>query len=567
MRTSNILLATEKETPKDATLISHQYMLRAGLIRKLTSGIYQWLPIGTKILQKVQNIVREEMNKTGAVEMLMPSILPAQLLKETNRWQSFGPELLKMKDRHQRDFCYGPTHEESIVDIARKEIKSYKQLPLNLYQIQTKFRDEIRPRFGIMRAREFIMKDAYSFHTNHDCLQKKYQEMYETYSNILTRMGLDFRVVSANAGEIGGNITHEFQVIADEGEDIIYYSDKSNYAANVEMAAYLKPDLATRNSPEKLLTRMLTSNLSSIEENSQNINIDEKNVVKTTLIKDSSKKFFLLVLREDHKINHIKVENLPQISKPITLASTSEIHKLFNTSSKYLGPVNSSVDIIVDYSAAMLHDFVCGANEENYYFLGTNWERDIQDYQVADIRNVIAGDISPDGKGNLKKMNGIEVGHIFQLGEKYSKKMNANILDKNGKKQDLIMGCYGFGITRIIAAAIEQLHDKNGIVWPNELAPYDISIIPMNMHKSSQVFETANQLYNELRAAGFDVLFDDRKERPGIMFADADLIGIPHQLIIRQDDLKYNTIEYKCRKNQKKMKIPCTVDAVLKRIL
>ncbi|WP_395946489.1 proline--tRNA ligase [Caedibacter taeniospiralis] len=566
MRVSQTLLATEKETPKDAELISHQYMLRAGLIRKLASGIYQWLPTGMKVLQKVKTIVREEIDKAGACEILMPSILPAELLQETHRWQKFGPELLKMQDRHHRDFCYGPTHEEPIVDIARKEIKSYKQLPLNLYQIQTKFRDEIRPRFGVMRAREFIMKDAYSFHSSYECLEETYQKMHQAYCNILRRIGLEFRVVNADAGAIGGSKTHEFQVLAAAGEDIICYSDQSDYAANIEMAEYLKPDLSQRAKPAQALEKKATPKLKTISDMCQQFNLVSTKTVKTLVIKDSHNKLFALVLRGDHELNEVKVGKLLQITAPFTFANDQEIQAVFNASAGSLGPVNATIPVIVDYSAAMLSDFVCGANEDDFHLFGVNWDRDIKNYVLADIRNVVIGDLSPDGKGILQQTSGIEVGHIFQLGDHYSKAMNANILNENGKKQDLIMGCYGFGVSRVIAAAIEQSHDKEGIIWSGEIAPFDIAIIPMNMHRSSKVFEVATKLHNDLRAAGFDVLFDDRKERAGIMFADADLIGIPHQLIIGEQTLEEDMIEYKCRRTQKKEHIPYTIDAILHRV-
>ncbi len=566
MRVSQTLLATEKEIPKDAELISHQYMLRAGLIRRLASGIYQWLPTGVKVLQKVQTIIREEMNKAGASEILMPSILPAELLQETHRWQKFGPELLKMQDRHNRDFCYGPTHEEPIVDIARKEIKSYKQLPLNLYQIQTKFRDEIRPRFGVMRAREFIMKDAYSFHNSYKCLEETYQKMHTAYCNILKRINLEFRVVNADAGAIGGSKTHEFQVLARVGEDIVCYSDQSDYAANIEMAEYLKPDLTKRAKSAEELTKKATPNLKTITQLCEAFSISAAQVVKTIVIKDSRNKFFALVLCGDHDLNEIKVSKLPQITAPFNFATDADIQHVYGATTGSLGPVNSPITVIVDYSAAMLSDFVCGANEDGFHLFGANWQRDVNDYVVEDIRNVVIGDLSPDGNGRLQQTNGIEVGHIFQLGEHYSKVMNASILDENGKKQDLIMGCYGFGISRVIAAAIEQSHDENGIIWPREIAPYDIVIIPMNMHKSGRVFEEANKLYNDLRAAGFEVLFDDRKERAGIMFADADLIGIPHQLIIGERGLENNVIEYKCRKTQIKEEISCAIESILQKV-
>ena len=566
MRVLQTLLATEKETPKDAELISHQYMLRAGLMRKLASGIYQWLPTGMKVLQKVQNIVREEMDKAGACEILMPSILPAELLQETHRWQKFGSELLKMQDRHQRDFCYGPTHEEAIVDIARKEIKSYKQLPLNLYQIQTKFRDEIRPRFGVIRAREFIMKDAYSFHSDYNCLENTYQKMYQAYCNILTRMGLKLCVVNADAGAIGGRKTQEFQVLDVAGEDVFCFSNQSDYSANIEMAECLKPDLTTRKSPTQALTKKSTTGLKTIANICQKFNLSPENMVKTIVIKDNDNVLFALVIRGDHELNKIKIEKLPEITAPFTFAPEENIQKIFNTNISSMGPVNSPLKIIVDHSAAMLHDFVCSANEDSFHFFGANWDRDITNYFVADIRNVVAGDLSLDGKGTLELTSGMEVGHIFQLGDHYSKAMNANILDKNGKKKDLIMGCYGLGVTRIIAAVIEQSHDDSGIIWPSEVAPYDISIIPMNMHKSDKVFEVANKLYTDLCAAGFDVLFDDRKERPGIMFADADLIGAPHQLIISERGLESDVIEYKCRKTQQKSNVSYKLDAIFQKI-
>lgn len=564
MRATQTLLATEKETPKDAELISHQYMLRAGLIRKLASGIYTWLPTGMRVLQKVKNIVRDEMNKAGANEITLPSILPAELLQETKRWDKFGPELLKLKDRHHRDFCYGPTHEEPIVDIARKEIKSYKQLPINLYQIQTKFRDEIRPRFGVMRAREFIMKDAYSFHATQACLEKTYETMYHAYRNILKRIGLDFRIVEADPGAIGGNITHEFQVLANTGEDVICYSDQSSYAANIELASYLKPDLSLREKPAQSLEKIATPGLKCIDDLVEKCNVDPEKTLKTLIIRDSQQQFFALILRADHELNACKVAKLTQISPPFYFAAQDEITEIMQADAGFLGPINCKIPTIVDYSAALLSDFVCGANENDYHYVGANWERDIENFEIADLRNVIAGDFSPDGKGQLQTTNGIEVGHIFQLGTHYSKAMDATILDKNGKKTPLIMGCYGFGITRIIAASIEQSHDDKGIIWPQSIAPFDIIIIPMQMHKSVKVAETAENIYTQLRAAGFNVLLDDRKERPGIMFADADLIGVPHQIIIGEHQLAHGNIEYKSRKRQKIETIDCNLESILK---
>jgi len=563
MRATQTLLATEKQTPKDAELISHQYMLRSGLIRQLASGIYTWLPTGMRVLQKVKNIVRDEMNKAGANEITLPSILPAELLQETGRWEKFGPELLKIQDRHQRDFCYGPTHEEPIVELARKEIKSYKQLPLNLYQIQTKFRDEIRPRFGIMRAREFLMKDAYSFHVTEACLEKTYKVMYQAYGNILKRIGLDFRVVEADAGAIGGNITHEFQVLAKTGEDVICYSDQSAYAANMELASYLKPDLNLREKPNQSLQKISTSNIKCIDDLAEKFNLDPKKTLKTLVIRDNQKKFFALVLRAEDELNVCKINKLPQISPPFYFAKAAEITEVMEADLDFIGPVHCKIPIIVDYSAAILNDFVCGANKNDYHYIGANWARDVENFAVADLRNVVAGDLSPDGQGQLRTANGIEVGHIFQLGSHYSTAMNATILDENGKKTPVMMGCYGFGVSRIIAASIEQSHDDRGIIWPQSISPFDIIIIPMQMHKSVKVAETAENLYIQLKAAGFDVLLDDRKERPGIMFADADLIGAPHQIIIGENQLQQGKIEYKSRKTGKIEIIGCNIEAIL----
>ena len=563
MKASQTLLATEKETPKDAELISHQYMLRAGLIRKLASGVYTWLPTGMRVLEKVQSIVKDEMNKAGACEVLMPSILPAELLKETDRWDKFGPELLKLADRHDRDFCYGPTHEEPIVDVARKEIKSYKQLPLNLYQVQTKFRDEIRPRFGVMRAREFIMKDAYSFHSNYTCLDATYEKMHQAYCNILQRIGLAYRVVNADAGSIGGSVTHEFQVLADAGEDIVCYSDSSPYAANIELAEYLKPDLSQREERTGVRKKIATPDVKTIVDLVSGFDVDITKTIKTLIIKDNKEKLLALVLRGDHELNEIKVEKLPQISAPFSFASSDEVIAALSASIGSLGPIGAKLPVIVDYSAAMLSGFACGANEDGFHYVNASWE-EVENFEIADIRNVVVGDLSPDGKGVLQQASGIEVGHIFHLGDHYSKAMDANILDENGKKKALIMGCYGFGVSRVVAASIEQSHDEKGIVWPKEIAPYDIIIVPMNMHKSDKVAEACEQIYQELSSAGFDVLFDDRKERPGVMFADADLIGAPHQLIIGERGLVNNTIEYKCRKSGEKQEITCDMEAILK---
>lgn len=555
MRTSQTILATEKEAPHDAELIGHQLMLRAGLIRRLASGIYTWLPTGLRVLRKVENIVREEMNKSNANEILMPNIIPSELWHETERWDKFGPELLKLYDRNGREFCFGPTHEEVITDIARKEIKSYKQLPLNVYQIQTKFRDEIRPRFGVMRAREFIMKDAYSFHSSNECLGETYQVMYQTYSNILNRIGLKYRAVQADSGAIGGSLSHEFQVLAEAGEDIICYSNTSDYAANIELATYQFPDKSTRSEPKKSLKAIDTPDQKTIIDLCNFLNIPAEKTVKTLIIKDANHKLFALVLRGDHDLNEVKVEKVSQITAPFTFASDTDIQADFVAHAGNLGPVNSPIPIIVDHSAIVISDFVAGANEDDKHLTGVNWDRDIQDYSSADLRNVVEGDISPDGKGTLLYAKGIEVGHIFQLGTNYSEKMKSTILDKNGKAQPLIMGCYGFGVSRVIAAAIEQSYDENGIIWPKEIAPYQVIIIPMNMHKSVEVKEAAEKLYAELKQANVEVLFDDRNERAGTMFADADLIGIPHRVVIGKKGLEKGVVEYKARTSTEKSEI------------
>ncbi|WP_150464547.1 proline--tRNA ligase [Francisella sp. XLW-1] len=555
MKATHTLIATTKELPKEAVLTSHQYMLKAGLIKKLASGIYTWMPIGLKVLQKIQNIVREEMNKAGASELLLPSVLPSELLQETHRWDKFGPELLKLKDRHERDFCYGPTHEEPIVDMARDTIKSYKQLPLNLYQIQTKFRDEIRPRFGVMRAREFIMKDAYSFHENSECLHNTYNKMYETYCKILDKIGLAYRPVRADTGAIGGDNSHEFQVLANAGEDIICYSNGSDYAANIELATYAKPDLSTRAVSENTITKIHTPNIKTIEKLCSELDFDIKKTIKTMVIKDAKGNFFALVIRGDHELNETKINKLEQIVAPYTLATKDEIFSIFNANPGSLGIVNCPVQIIADYSAMMIEDICCGANEDDYHFTNVNWGRDITSYQIADIRNVVTGDISPDNNGTLELTNGIEVGHIFELEDVYSKPMNANIIGQDGKPKSMLMGCYGFGVSRVMAAAIEQSHDENGIIWPEAIAPYQVAILPINYNKSESVKQTADKLYQELLAKGIDVILDDRGARPGVMFADADLIGYSHHVVIGDRLLEQGLIEYKNRKTQEKQEI------------
>jgi prolyl-tRNA synthetase len=555
MRVSQTILATEKQAPSDAELISHKLMIRAGLIRKVAAGIYSWLPTGLKVLQKVEKIVREEMNKSGASELWMPSVLPAELIKETDRWEKFGPELLKIKDRHKRDFCYGPTHEEVITDIARNQLNSYKQLPLNLYQIQTKFRDEIRPRYGIMRGREFIMKDAYSFHTSYECLGETYEVMYQTYCNILNAMGLKFRAVSADSGAIGGDKSHEFQVLADAGEDIICYCEESDYAANIELATYQKPDASSRQASTESIQEINTPNQRTIKDICDFLKIDIKKTIKSLVVKTNKEAFLLLILRGDHELNEVKVEKLPEVGGGFEFASEEEIRSLFNADPGSLGPVASPIKVIVDHSATMCVDFACGANENDKHFTGVNWDVDIKNYSTADLRNVVEGDISPDGKGQLKFLHGIEIGHIFQLGTHYSEKMNATVLGENGKPVNLVMGCYGFGVTRAVAAAIEQSYDENGIIWPKPIAPYDVALIPMNMHKSPEVKEAAENLYAELLHAGFDVYFDDRNERAGAMFADADLIGIPNRVVIGSRGLSTGTVEYKSRTDDTKLDV------------
>lgn len=547
MRVSQTLLATEKETPADAELISHQLMLRAGMIRKAASGLYTWLPLGLRVLQKVEAIVREEMNRAGAVECLMPSIQPAELWQETQRWEKFGPQLLKMQDRHQREFCYGPTAEEVITDIMRKEIKSYKQLPKNLYQINMKFRDEIRPRFGVMRAREFLMKDAYSFHTNPECLAKTYEAMYQAYAKILTRIGLRFRAVDADTGSIGGNKSHEFHVLARAGEDVLAISDSSDYAANTELAQALPPKGA-RPEAKQSLDKTLTPGLTSIGEVCEFLGLQPNCTLKVLVVKGTEAPLVALCLRGDHQLNEIKAEKLPQVATPFTFASKEEIAAAIQAPPGFIGPKDLTIPVIVDHSAAHLSDFVCGANEKDYHYTGMNWGRDLPEpVQTADLRSVVNGDPSPDGKGQLQLTHGIEVGHVFQLGTIYSEAMGADVLDESGRPVTLHMGCYGVGVSRIVAACIEQHHDDAGIVWPQAIAPYEVVITPVAMAKSARVRELAEQIFQQCAQAGIDVLFDDRDERPGVMFAESELIGIPHRVVISERNLDKGVVEYKAR--------------------
>ena len=547
MYLSKFQLTTLKETPSDAEITSHQLMLRAGLIRKLASGLYTWLPLGLRVMRKVENIVREEMDNCGALEVLMPAVQPSELWQESGRWEQYGPELLRMKDRHGREFCFGPTHEEIITDLARKELSSYKQLPVTYYQIQTKFRDEVRPRFGVMRAREFIMKDAYSFHSNQQSLQETYDLMYQAYSNIFTRLGLEFRAVMADSGSIGGNSSHEFHVLADSGEDAIAFSSEGDYAANVERAETL-PATTPRPAATAEMATVDTPDQHSIEDISQFLSVPASQCLKTLLVEGSEEDSVVaLVLRGDHELNEIKAEHLDDVASPLTFASDEQIKKVAGCAAGSLGPVGLNIKIIVDYAAEQCADFVCGANEDGKHLTGINWERDCELPETADLRNIVEGDASPSGKGTLSIVRGIEVGHIFQLGQKYSEAMNATVLDENGKATVMTMGCYGIGVTRIVASAIEQNHDENGIIWPASLAPFDVAIAPINMQKSDDVRNAAIKLYDELTAAGLDVLLYDEKARLGGMLADLDLIGIPHRVVIGDRGLKENKVEYKKR--------------------
>lgn len=546
MLVSQFFLNTLKECPAEAEIISHQLMLRAGMIRRLASGLYTWLPLGFRVLYNVIHIIREEMNKSGALEILMPALQPAELWQESDRWDKYGPLLLKIKDRHQREFCYGPTHEEIITDIARRELQSYKQLPINFYQIQTKFRDEIRPRFGLMRAREFIMKDAYSFHLDQKSLQETYEVMYHTYQQILKRLGLNFRAVLADTGSIGGSYSHEFQVLAHSGEDVIAYSDSSDYVANLEKASALLPT-QPRPAPTGEMKKIATPGLETIEALVQNLQIPATQSVKTLLVKGRETPLVALILRGDHELNTVKAEHLPEVAAPLEFAPRNLISEIIQAEPGSIGPVGLTIPIIVDHEATQLSDFVCGANETGFHYTHVNWERDLPLPDVADLRNVVEGDPSPDGQGKLVLTRGIEVGHIFQLGDRYSRQMHAEVLGEDGKPQTLQMGCYGMGVSRIVAAAIEQHHDERGIIWPETMAPFSIVIIPVQMHKSYRVKEAAFNLYHQLQKIGCSVLLDDRQERPGIMFADMDLIGIPHRIVISERGLDQGTVEYKAR--------------------
>ncbi|MCL6324246.1 proline--tRNA ligase [Pectobacterium polaris] len=571
MRTSQYMLSTLKETPADAEVISHQLMLRAGMIRKLASGLYTWLPTGLRVLRKVENIVREEMNNAGAIEVSMPVVQPADLWVESGRWEQYGPELLRFVDRGERPFVLGPTHEEVITDLIRNEVSSYKQLPLNFFQIQTKFRDEVRPRFGVMRSREFLMKDAYSFHTSQESLQATYDAMYAAYSQIFSRMDLDFRAVQADTGSIGGNASHEFQVLATSGEDDIVFSTESDYAANIELAEAVAPKLGRAEATEEL--RLVdTPNAKTIAELVEQFTLPVEKTVKTLLVKateESGHKLVALLVRGDHELNEIKAEKIAQVASPLTFATEEEIRATIGAGPGSLGPVKLSIPVVVDRTVAAMSDFSAGANIDGKHYFGINWERDVTLPQVADIRNVVEGDISPDGKGTLQIKRGIEVGHIFQLGSKYSEALKATVQGEDGRNQTLTMGCYGIGVTRVVAAAIEQNHDERGIIWPDAIAPFHVAILPMNMHKSFRVKEVAEDIYQQLRAKGIEVLLDDRKERPGVMFADMELIGVPHTIVIGDRNLDSEEIEYKNRRVGEKQMIKTSeiVDFLLANIV
>lgn len=557
MKTSQLLLATLKETPADAEVISHQLMLRAGMIRKLASGLYSWLPVGLRVLRKVEAIIRQEMDRAGAQEVLMPAVQPAELWQESTRWDQYGPELLRLRDRHQREFCFGPTHEEVITDLFRREVRSYRQLPLNFYQIQTKFRDEVRPRFGVMRAREFIMKDAYSFHVDRASLEQTYQIMYAAYSRIFQRLGLDFRAVQADTGSIGGYASHEFHVLAESGEDAIAFSDGSDYAANVELAA-TRPLPAPR-APGASMSTVATPAQHTIAEVATFLEVAQSQVIKTLLVTASAgsdSEVVALVLRGDHELNTIKAEKLPEVASPVSFASVEQIKRVAACEPGSIGPLGLSIPIIADYAALATADFVCGANQDGKHLRHVNWGRDLAIPRAADLRNVVAGDPSPDGQGQLSIARGIEVGHIFQLGDKYSAALKATVLDEAGRAVIPSMGCYGIGVTRIVAAAIEQNHDARGIIWNDNLCPFFCVVIPINMHKSQRLREAADKLYSELQAAGIDTLLDDRKERPGVMFADMELIGIPHRIVLGERGLDQGMVEYQGRRDSSSKDIP-----------
>ncbi len=548
MRFSEFALTTLKEVPAEAEIVSHQLMLRAGLIRRLASGLFSWLPLGLRVLRKVEAIVREEMNRAGALELMMPAVQPAELWKESNRWDQYGPLLLRMSDRHQREYCFGPTHEEVITDIARKELHSYKQLPVNYYQIQVKFRDEIRPRFGVMRSREFIMKDAYSFDIDAAGMDVSYQKMYAAYTAIFDRLGLKFRVVDADSGDIGGSRSQEFHVLADSGEDAIAYCDEDNYASNVETAATLPPD-GPRPDATQPMEKVSTPDTRTIESLCHLLDVPAAKTLKT-LIVDGDDGPIALALRGDHELNAVKAQKIPGVASPLTMSDAKTVQEVTGCAPGFAGPVGLGIPVFYDHATADMADFVCGGNESDVHYTGVNFERDIATAETVDLRNVIAGDPTPGGKGTLSIARGIEVGHIFQLGDKYSSAMGATVQDSGGKDRAMQMGCYGIGITRIVGAAIEQNHDDKGIIWPEPLAPFDVVLVPINMHRSESVRDAATALYEELQSFGHEVLFDDRDVRPGVKFADAELLGIPHRLVISERGIAAGELEYRHRRDE-----------------
>jgi prolyl-tRNA synthetase len=561
MKVSRFPISTLREVPADAEIISHQLMLKSGMIRRLASGLYTWAPFGLRVLRKVEAIVREEMNRAGAVELLMPTVQPAELWQESGRWEQYGPELLRFKDRKGAEFCFGPTHEEIITEYVRKELKSYKELPVNFYQIQTKFRDEVRPRFGVMRSREFIMKDAYSFHLSQDCLQKTYDVMFDAYKRIFTRLGLKFRAVLADTGSIGGSASHEFHVLADSGEDAIAFSSESDYAANVELAEALPP-AGERPAPSQQMQTVDTPDQHSIDEVAAFLETDTSNIIKTLLVlgeKDGEENGVVaLLMRGNDALNEIKAEKLQGVFSPLSYATDEQILSAIGCNAGSIGPVglaDKGIKVYADHATSNMADFTCGANRDGKHLTGVNWQQDLPEAEFVDMRNVLEGDPSPDGKGTLSILRGIEVGHIFQLGKKYSAAMDAKVLNENGKAEVMTMGCYGIGVTRVVAASIEQNHDENGIIWPEALAPFQISLVPINYQKSADVRKATDTLYNELLGAGYDVLLDDRKMRAGAMFADHELIGIPHRIVISERGLKENQLEFKSRTDDEAMTI------------
>jgi prolyl-tRNA synthetase len=547
MRFTRFGLTTLRDTPSEAEIVSHQLMLRAGLIRRLASGLFTWMPLGLRVLRKVEAIIREEMNRAGALELLMPAVQPAELWQESGRWDKYGHLLLRIRDRHEREYCFGPTHEEVITDIARRELRSYKQLPVNFYQIQTKFRDEIRPRFGVMRAREFSMKDAYSFHIDHASLEEGYQIMHDAYTAIFNRLGLEFRVVDADSGEIGGNRSQEFHVIADSGEDAIAWSDEDGYASNVETAATIKP-VGEPPTPAKAFQKISTPGTRSIESLTKFLSVKAEQTLKTLIVEGEDQPV-ALILRGDHELNAIKAAKLPGVSDPLTMADPATVRQATGCEPGFAGPIGLTIPTYFDHATRVMSDFVCGANESDMHLTGVNFGRDIDAPDTVDLRNVVEGDPSPSGKGKLNIARGIEVGHIFQLGTAYSQAMNASIQDKDGNDVIMPMGCYGIGVTRIVGAAIEQNHDDRGIIWPEPLTPFDVVLIPINMHRSDALRDAAEALYTELMDRGIDVLFDDRDARPGVKFADAELIGIPHRLVISDRGLETGELEYRHRRD------------------